>query len=241
MENTFLTTFQASTPPLASLVVEHIVPSKSGLAFRRWHATLTQAAKQFQGYIRTDLCPPVASEPRKWYALFSIDQAEQQLKWYSITHFDAPDHLNLWLKSSEREVILESGRKIFESYQFKSFTTGFEGWFSRQATSEQSGLGPPAWKQNLAVVLGLYPTVMLQSSLFAALGILQHWSLPSAMLVNNLITSSVLTWVVMPLVTRWLNFWLQPAYLPVSTQSNLVGLLLIATLLGLMVVVFNWV
>lgn len=209
----------------ASFVIEHVVPKGKGLAFRWWHANLTRSARQYEGFIRTDLCPPV--------------KEGSQLKWYSIIYFKSPEQLNRWLKSSERERLIESGRQVFKTYQFKSFSTGLEGWFSHQTGSEQMGLGPPAWKQNLAVVFGLYPVVMAQSWLFSQLGIMQDWSPALSMLINNLITSSILTWAVMPLVTRLLGFWLQPAHQPVPTQRNILGLFCIITVLGALVYAFN--
>jgi uncharacterized protein len=203
-----------------------------------WHATLTRKARGFPGYIRTDLCPPVTERPA-WQLVFSAASANQTVKWYSITHFNSPAHLNAWLQSEERESLIESGRQIFKSYQFKSFATGLEGWFSDRTGAEQIGSGPPAWKQNLVVVLGLYPTIMLQSLLLAAIGVMRNWSPASAMLVNNLITSSLLTWLVMPQLTRLLGFWLYPAYQPASIKIDFGGSAIIALGLGLMLLLFN--
>jgi antibiotic biosynthesis monooxygenase (ABM) superfamily enzyme len=233
-------TFPGNSTPSASFFVEHIVPRGRGMAFRLWHANLTRAARRFEGYIRTDLCPPVEPEPRQWFKFFKAGTPDQLLKWYSIIHFDSPEHLSRWLQSNEREAIIAAGQRIFESYQFKSFSTGLEGWFSRKTGSEQMGLGTPAWKQNLAVILGLYPTVMIQSQLFAAFGIMQHWPLASSMLVNNIITSSLLTWVVMPFVAQSMSFWLQPAHQALSVKSHTFGMLIIVTILGFMMVIFNW-
>ncbi|MGD1860257.1 MAG: hypothetical protein ACFB0E_09835 [Leptolyngbyaceae cyanobacterium] len=213
-------------PDFASLVVEHTVERGKGLSFRWWHRKLTQSARGYKGYIRTDLCSPV--------------HGSQQMKWYSIVHFDTPEHLNQWLKSRDRESMIDSGSQVFSSYRFMSFATGLEGWFSRQRGSEQFGLGPPAWKQNLSVVLGLYPVVMIQSLIFGALGILQGWSLPSAMIINNLITSSILTWAVMPLVTKVMGFWLYPASQPASNKVDWLGTAALAGALLLMVALFNW-
>lgn len=212
-------------PDFASLVVEHTVPRGKGLSFRWWHRKLTQSARGYPGYIRTDLYSPV--------------QGLQQMKWYSIIHFDTPEHLNRWLKSGDRESMIDSGSTVFSSYRFMSFATGLEGWFSQQSGSEKFGSGPPAWKQNLSVVLGLYPVVMIQSLLFGALGIMQDWSLPSSMIINNLITSSILTWLVMPFVSKTLGFWLYPASQPTSQKTDWLGMLALAGALLLMVLLFN--
>jgi uncharacterized protein len=219
-----MTNSQVDQAPSVSLVIEHIVPKGKGLSFRFWHGNLTRSAKKFKGYIRTDLCPPVKGS---------------QLKWHSIIHFDSPEHLNIWIKSDEREKLIESGKKTFESYQFKSFSTGLEGWFSPKTKSEQIGLGPPAWKQTAAVLFGLYPTVMIQSLLFSSLGVMKYWPLSNSMLVNNLITCSLLTWVVMPLVTRSLGFWLQPAHQSTPAKTEILGAIVIVTSLGLMASLFN--
>jgi hypothetical protein len=89
------------------------------------------------------------------------------------------------------------------------------------------------------VVLGLYPVVMTQAILFSVLRIMQSWSLASSMIINNLITSVILSLFVMPFVSQRLKFWLQPAYLPISRKTNLIGTVIVFTSLGLMVLVFT--
>ena len=155
---------EVSTLAAASLVIEHTVAAGDGLAFRWWHSKLTRRAKRFKGYIRTDLCPPVkGSGP------------DQPLKWYSIVHFNSTEHLNQWVNSRDRKAIIQSGQKIFSSYQFISFATGLEGWFSKRTGTEQVGFGPPAWKQN-ATVMGVtgVPRPSVKGLKYCQLEVVEH-------------------------------------------------------------------
>lgn len=212
----------------STVVLEHIVPNQNRTRFRKWHNALIQSAKRHKGYIRTDTCPP-------------LQCVDGVMKWYSIVHFDTPNHLNDWLTSHDRASLVESGQKIFENYKFKSFTTGLEGWFSAQVGQEKSSLGTPPWKQVMSVVLGLYPLVMIQTKIIPNIGFLQSWSPAFVTLISNLIVSSLLTWLVMPQITKALRFWLQPAFRVSDRKMDLIGTAIVLTALGLMVSVFNYI
>ncbi|MFM7426498.1 MAG: hypothetical protein ACKO7W_16145 [Elainella sp.] len=208
----------------SSVVLEYVVPNQQNEAFQRWYGALIRTAEAQAGFLRADPCPP----------LFCVGDV---VKWYSIVHFDTPAHLNQWLNSPDWKIMLESGQEILKAYKFKSFTTGLEGWFASGASS--GSLGPPSWKQILSVVLGLYPTILIQGLIFSALGIMQDWPQTVSLLINNLITSSALTWLVMPQISRLLRFWLQPAYRNAPLRTNLIGAALVLTALGMMVIVFH--
>jgi|GEM_PF-415072 hypothetical protein len=212
--------------PYSSVVVEYTVPQEKSWIFRKWHRGLIQTAQGFKGFVRADRHRPLSCR-------------SGVLKWYAVIHFEQPEDLNRWLLSPERETLLKDGREIFQSYKFKSFETGLEGWFSHQSGNELTGLGPPAWKQILSVVLGLYPVIMIQDFLLEHLGLLESWEPASAMLVKNLITTCILTLVVMPLVVRVLDFWLQPAHRRASIRIEIVGATFTIVAMAAMVLVFS--
>jgi uncharacterized protein len=95
----------------SSLVTEHIVGKDQNLVFQQWHDKLIQNAQQQVGFIRSDICPPLACE-------------DDVTKWCSIIHFDSPAHLHQWVDSPDRQKLFAAGQTIVHAYRFKSFTTG---------------------------------------------------------------------------------------------------------------------
>jgi len=78
--------------------------------------------------------------------------------------------------------------------------TGLEAWFR----SPQSP--PPLWKMAIATYLGVVPVIM---GLSLTLGpLVRSWNFVLNNLVFNACVVLLLTWVVMPLITRVLNPWL---------------------------------
>jgi len=188
--------------------------------FRQWQSEIRSGVSQFKGYLKTDIFPPIKGV---------------QEKWHIVVHFDTSANLIEWLDSDIRYHLINIGKRNFGSYQYK-IGTGLEGWFSDQTNSPR--LNPPAWKQNLAVLFGLYPTVMIETLLFSHFHLMESWSLAPKILVSNLVSSSLLTWAVMPTVTRLLKFWLKPQQSDVNI--NIIGTLLVFISYGLMVSFFQF-
>jgi uncharacterized protein len=84
--------------------------------------------------------------------------------------------------------------------------SGLEGWFT---LPEDPGLAkPPTYKMAIATFLGVYPVVM---ALSLTLGpVIQSWPFLLSNAVFNACVVALLTWVVMPLITRMLHRWLFP-------------------------------
>jgi len=82
--------------------------------------------------------------------------------------------------------------------------SGLEGWFT---LPEQTALAkPPKYKMALATFLGVFPVVML---LNLSLGpLIRSWNFIIGGAVFNACVVILLTWLVMPLLTRALHRWL---------------------------------
>lgn len=209
----------------SSIVIEYDgIPGEKESEFRKWQAEIRSGVSQFEGYVRTDVFPPIQGAQKKWYV---------------VVNFDSPATLSQWLDSDTRHDLISRGNRRFGAYRYHigNGLTGLEAWFSKRLNADGKRSNPPAWKQNFAVLFGLYPTVMVETLLFAKLRFMDGWALPYQMFVNNLVSCSLLTWVVMPSVTWLLNFWLKPPQ--PQPKLNLMGALLVFVGYSLMVAVFS--
>jgi uncharacterized protein len=88
----------------------------------------------------------------------------------------------------------------------------------------------------LSVLVGLYPTVVLLT-----LAISKLWpdaELWESLLLGNVLSVSLLTWVVMPNVTRALRFWLVETPTRSQARVNAIGALLSIAFLTIAALVF---
>jgi antibiotic biosynthesis monooxygenase (ABM) superfamily enzyme len=173
-------------PPVAMVFTHRVAPNKVP-AYLDWRRRTIAAQAHHQGYLATEFFEP----PGKFD------------EWVDIVRYDSLEDLTKWMKSKERQRLLEELESIVESVH-EHQVTGLEGWFAlNRKTATPSAI--PSWKQALAVLAALYPTVMV----LTLLNPLMHGlSMPVQMLIGNILSVAVLTWVVMPRVSRFLNFWL---------------------------------
>src|SRR5882724_11536688 len=79
---------------------------------------------------------------------------------------------------------------------------GLEAFFRQDSPSP-----PPRWKMAIATYLGVVPVIMTLALTLAPL--IRSWNFVLYNLVFNACVVVLLTWVVMPLITRALHGWLQ--------------------------------
>ena len=105
--------------------------------------------------------------------------------------------------------------------------TGIEGWFdapfathieSRTTTDAAPATGPiqqpipaapPRWKQAVTIWLGFFPTNLLASWLLGFVPGFVEWPLWARVLLATVLLTPVMTYAVLPWVTRMLRPWLQ--------------------------------
>jgi antibiotic biosynthesis monooxygenase (ABM) superfamily enzyme len=204
---------------LVTVVVSHPVNPSDEDAFLAWHERVADAERRFAGFRGAELFPPVTGIQEEWTALY---------------RFDSDEHLDAWLESAERQRLLDEGKR-FKNFSLKRISAPFGSWFA-PAGGEGGGEAPAQWKTALSVLVGLYPTVVLLT-----LAISELWKkaeLWESLLIGNILSVSLLTWVVMPIVTRALRFWLEPDGGRAGARVNAMGALVSVVFLALAALVF---
>ena len=204
-------------PPVA-MVFTHRVAKDKVEDYLAWRRKTIEAQAHYPGYLATEFFKP--------HGTF-------QNEWVDIVRYDSTADLTHWMESKERAALLKELEPIVESMHAHQ-VTGLEGWFALNRGSDGTTGGPPSWKQALAVLFALYPTVMVLNFLNPL------WrNLPFAdqMLIGNILSVALLTYLVMPWVSRFLNFWLTaPAR---DWKNEAIGLSTVAAGLALFVLIFQ--
>jgi antibiotic biosynthesis monooxygenase (ABM) superfamily enzyme len=154
-------------------------------AHRRLHENAVAAARALGGVLRHQLIPAVAGAQPETVALLT---------------FHTREDLDRWMRSAQRRDILRAMSALTENERTVNVVGGYAGWFS------PPGAAPKQWKQAIAVVFGLIPVSLIVTAVRQSIAPdIPLWALVPLNAVANV---TILTWVVMPLITRALRSWL---------------------------------
>lgn len=156
-------------------------------AFDARFADLQSALAQFDGFIRSELVRPVPGTQDDTVVVFS---------------FTSRERLDEWLDSDVRREVLAEIDPLLDGPRTVNVVGGFAGWFATRGSAT-----PKRWKQAALVLLALYPTALLVGLVRDAL--FPDLTMPLAVLLGNVAGVAVLSWVLMPFLTRAFDRWLR--------------------------------
>jgi uncharacterized protein len=138
-----------------------------------------------EGFIRLELLEPVAGVQDDTIVFITFDDRAR---------------LDRWLASDERRRLLARMEPFTDSERVINVVGGFAGWF-------EGGMQVRRWKSAAAVLAALIPTSLLYA------WVRQTWfpdiPLVPGVVVGNVFGILVLTWLLMPWITRRLDRWLR--------------------------------
>ncbi|MEU9211908.1 antibiotic biosynthesis monooxygenase [Streptomyces sp. NPDC048415] len=174
--------------PVTTVLTWEVRPGREA-DFEEWTRGITRCARQFPG-----------NEGVSWL------HPEEGHRYHAVLRFSDPERLTDWLNSPERADWHARIEDIAtEVSSERQSTTGLETWFSLPGTTVQA---PPRWKMVLTTFLGAYPCALLLQWL-----VTPHttaWPLPLRAAVFPVVLLPVLTYVIMPRLSRLLRLWLYP-------------------------------
>jgi antibiotic biosynthesis monooxygenase (ABM) superfamily enzyme len=124
----------------------------------------------------------------------------------TVYRFDTAEHLRAWLDSGEHAAWLERAEPHVIGPMRTSVVTGLETWFT--LPSRPSAPPPPRYKMALLTWITIFPLITLIVRVTGPL--LEGLSLVVRLGITTAIAVPLMTWVVMPRVTRLLHRWLYP-------------------------------
>lgn len=155
--------------------------------FEEWAHGITDEATRFPGHLGATWLRPEGKDRR----------------YHTVLRFSDGDRLSAWLESPERERWMRRLEGLAE--EDRTHTTGMETWFS---LPDRSVPAPPRWKMALVTFAAVYPlSLLLQAT---AVPLAKSWPLPLRSLVFPIVLVPLLTYVIMPTLSRVLRRWLYP-------------------------------
>ena len=132
-------------------------------------------------------------------------------EWHMLYRFADAVALRGWEESAQRQWWLSSAQGMVEHTRVER-RTGIEGWFDPPRDREVDDLAaapapPPRWKQAVTIWLGFFPLSLLAAVTLGRL--LAGVDVVLRTLAITLCLTPIMTYVVLPQVTRGLRWWLQ--------------------------------
>ncbi|MBX7268017.1 antibiotic biosynthesis monooxygenase [Micromonospora sp. Llam7] len=146
-------------------------------------------------------------------------------EWHMLYRFADQDMLRRWEESPQRRWWLTSAQGIVEHTRVER-RTGVEGWFDPPRAEVVERLdaaptvppSPPRWKQAVTIWLAFFPLSLTATVLTGQL--LPGLPTAARVLVMTLTLTPLMTYLVLPRITRALHWWLHGQRAPWRTPRR---------------------
>ncbi|MFE6287075.1 antibiotic biosynthesis monooxygenase [Streptomyces sp. NPDC057877] len=182
-------TQQHRAEPVTTVLTWRVRPGRER-QFEEWAHGITRCAQEFPG-----------NEGVTW-----LRPENGGHRYHALLRFSDSHRLTAWLDSEERadwHARIEGIAREVSSQ--RQSTTGLETWFGLPGTTVRP---PPRWKMVFTTFLGAYPFTFLIQWLITPHT--QTWPLPLRAAVFPVLLLPLLTYLVMPVLSRALRQWLYP-------------------------------
>jgi uncharacterized protein len=185
---------EARNAPVTTTVARRVRPGHEAF-YERFLEGIIAAASQFPGHLGVEVLRPQSAATGEYRTVY---------------RFDTTEHLRAWLDSDEHAAWLERAEPHVIGPMRTSFVTGLETWFT--LPGQPGAAPPPPCKMALLTWITIFPLI---TAIVAITGpLLEKLPLAVRLGITTGIAVPLMTWVVMPRVTRLLRGWLYPRHSP---------------------------
>jgi antibiotic biosynthesis monooxygenase (ABM) superfamily enzyme len=186
-------------PNPVTVIVKRIAKKDKIKEFEEWLSGISKEVSKQEGSMGIDIIRPTGDNKSK-------------LEYVVIFRFNNYDNLAKWEKSPIRNEWLQKGRKLIEADPDVQKLTGLEFWFTPYFKDESSPMiplqPPPRYKMVIVTIpvisillLTLVPQIHFLTEMLSI-------PFPIRLVIAITITVLLMTYVIMPLLTKLLKSWL---------------------------------
>lgn len=185
-----LNTTAAAGDAVTVVISRRIKPGKEK-AFEQLNSALSREAVHFSGFLGSTLFRPASSADPEYRIVFK---------------FRSHEDLERWQHSPQRTQYLDAIEDCLDAPDSTEVLSGLVAWFSLPGQNPVKP--PPKYKMAVVAWLAIFPLITLVSWLFGST--LGHIPLLPRTLLMTIPITLLMTYVLMPALTKLLAFWLFP-------------------------------
>jgi uncharacterized protein len=199
-----------SQQPLTVFVRHHVLRNKH-TEFEHWCHEINALAQTYDGFISTEVIKPVCSDNDDENNTYRCNPNRDSDEYISIVRYQNYSLLKKWMDSDDRKMMLQRTNEFAMEKSIYSYHS-VEHWFPSNGTSDTSttkrGGPPPKWKMCIFVTLIIYSQSLWVKKVtnVAIPNMNEYW----AGLLNTLLVVALVTYILFPICTRLVAFWLFP-------------------------------
>lgn len=176
--------------PVTTMVTRRVVPGREE-DYAEGLREVARIARDFDGHQGVTVLGPHGHAPVEFTAIFTFDSAA---------------NLERWMTSGERRRWLDRARDLTVDDEDVESLTGLEPWFT--LPNRVVNRPPARWKMAILTALGVYPLLLVLSVVLNP--VVGDWPLALRLGASLVLGIPLMTWFIMPGLSRLFFDWLYP-------------------------------
>lgn len=186
-------------------IVTNVKPAMQE-AYWIWAQKIHSAQATFAEYGGVYVQPPPPHKPGQWTTLVRFDSAQA---------------LEAWFESPERQALLAEAEQFVDVTRYHQVSSTFPGFFPHD---DETGKPTPKWKASLMVLIGLFPILEVLRYFYTPWAAEANIRLVVSLAMSTAVSVSLVSYVTMPLLVKWFDWWLAPPPAKAGAATDIKGL-----------------